>query len=307
MKLYVGITDGDWFRYLRSKHADEMNFWRPSSTSQFKALQPGELFLFKSKYPHHRIIGGAFFVRHTTLSLDLAWKAFGTANGTDSLDKLRRMIQGHRKDNEFNPIIGCTILTQPFYLGDDATMDPPSDWSGNIVSGKSYEISQGSEGLRLFEQAQAVFAKGYQGLKSEAPGSSEERYGKPQLVAPRLGQGGFRIMVMDEYSRRCAITGEKTLPVLEAAHIKPYSENGPHMLANGVFMRSDLHTLFDGGYMTLTKEFQVEVSKRIREEFSNGREYYALHGKKLLCLPTDPANQPSLEYLEWHQNNRYLG
>jgi putative restriction endonuclease len=117
MKLYVGITDGNWFRYLRSTHADEMNFWRPSSTSQFKALQPGELFLFKSKYPHHRIIGGAFFVRHTTLSLDLAWKAFGTANGTDSLDKLRRMIQGHRKNNDFNPIIGCTILTQPFYLG----------------------------------------------------------------------------------------------------------------------------------------------------------------------------------------------
>jgi len=307
MKLYVGITDGDWFRYLRGTHADEMNFWRPSSTSQFKALQPGELFLFKSKYPHHRIIGGAFFVRHATLSLDLAWKAFGTANGTDSLDKLRRMIQGHRKDNEFNPIIGCTILTQPFYLEDDATIDPPSDWSGNIVSGKSYEISQGSEGLRLFEQAQAVFAKGYQGLESEAPGSSGERFGKPQLVSPRLGQGGFRIMVMDEYARRCAITGEKTLPVLEAAHIKPYSENGPHMIANGVFMRSDLHTLFDGGYMTLTKEFHVEVSKRIREEFSNGREYYALHGKRLLCLPVDPVNRPSSENLEWYQNNRYLG
>lgn len=307
MKLYVGITDGDWFRYLRSTHADEMNFWRPSSTSQFKALQPGELFLFKSKYPHHRIIGGAFFVRHTTLSLDLAWKAFGTANGTDYLEKLRRIIQGHRKDNEFNPIIGCTILTQPFYLEDVATIDPPSDWPGNIVSGKSYEIAQGSEGLRLFEQAQAVFAKGYQGLKSEAPGSSGERFGKPQLVSPRLGQGGFRIMVMDEYSRRCAITGEKTLPVLEAAHIKPYSENGPHMIANGVFMRSDLHTLFDGGYMTLIKEFHVEVSKRIREEFSNGREYYALHGKRLLCLPADPANRPSSEHLEWHQNNRYLG
>lgn len=109
MKLYVGIADSEWLRYLRSTHADEMNFWRPRATSQFKALEPGELFLFKSKYPHHRIIGGAFFVRHTTLSLDLARKAFGAANGTDSLDKLRRMIQGHRKENDFNPIIGCTI------------------------------------------------------------------------------------------------------------------------------------------------------------------------------------------------------
>jgi putative restriction endonuclease len=155
-------------------------------------------------------------------------------------------------------MIGCTILTQPFYLDDGATIDPPSDWSGNIVSGKSCEISSGSEGLRLFEQAQAVFAEGFQDLKSEALGSAVERSGKPQLVAPRLGQGGFRIMVMDENSRRCAMTGEKTLPVLEAAHIKPYSENGPYKISNGVFMRSDLHTLFDSGYMTLTKESMLK-------------------------------------------------
>lgn len=114
MKLYVGIADTDWFRYLRSNHAEEMNFWRPRAKTQFKAMDPGELFLFKSKYPHHRIAGGAFFVRHTTLSLDMAWKAFGTANGTDSLAKFRHMIQGHREHNEYNPVIGCTILTQPF-------------------------------------------------------------------------------------------------------------------------------------------------------------------------------------------------
>ena len=114
-------------------------------------------------------------------------------------------------------------------------------------------------------------------------------------------------MVMDEYSRKCAITGEKTLPVLEAAHIKPYSENGPHQVCNGIFMRSDLHTLFDSGYMTLSKQFYVEVSRRIREEFSNGREYYALHGKKLLTLPENEKHKPSIEFLEWHQNHRYLG
>jgi len=196
MKLYIGITDTEWFRYLRSNNADEMNFWRPRATSQFKALAPGGLFLFKSKYPHHRIVGGAFFVRHTTLNLDLAWKAFGTANGTDSLEKLRRMIQAHRKDNDCNPIIGCTILTQPFYLKDDETIDPPSDWSGNIVTGKSYEIASGSEGLRLFEQAQAIFSASYPRDPGDQTGSID-RFGKPQLVSPRLGQGGFRIMVMD--------------------------------------------------------------------------------------------------------------
>ena len=61
MKLYVGITDADWFRYLSERKAEEMNFWRPRATSQFKILEPNELFLFKSKYPENKIIGGGFF------------------------------------------------------------------------------------------------------------------------------------------------------------------------------------------------------------------------------------------------------
>lgn len=97
------------------------------------------------------------------------------------------------------------------------------------------------------------------------------------------------------------------LPVFKAAHIKPFTEDGPHEISNGIFMRSDLHTLFDGGYLTLTREFNVEVSKRIREEFSNGREYYALQGSKLLTLLEDPASRPDPANLEWHQNNRFLG
>ena len=85
MKLYVGITDSDWFRYLRERNAEEMNFWRPRATTQFKILEASELFLFKSKYPENKIVGSAFFVRHSTLPLDLAWKAFGEANGMPSL------------------------------------------------------------------------------------------------------------------------------------------------------------------------------------------------------------------------------
>ena len=49
------------------------------------------------------------------------------------------------------------------------------------------------------------------------------------------------------------------LPVLEAAHIKAYAESGPHHISNGVFMRADLHKLFDAGYMTITKDYRVEI------------------------------------------------
>jgi len=46
------------------------------------------------------------------------------------------------------------------------------------------------------------------------------------IVRPRLGQGSFRVLVTEAYDRRCAITNERTLPVLQAAHIKPYALNG---------------------------------------------------------------------------------
>jgi len=65
MKLYVGITDGDWFRFLRARNAKEMNFWRLRCTTNFGAINPGERFLFKTHYPENRIVGGAYFVRYT--------------------------------------------------------------------------------------------------------------------------------------------------------------------------------------------------------------------------------------------------
>lgn len=74
---------------------------------------------------------------------------------------------------------------------------------------------------------------------------AENRYGKDQIIKPRIGQGAFKVLITDAYQRRCAITGEKTLPVLEAAHIKPYSLDGPHEINNGLLLRRDFHTLFD--------------------------------------------------------------
>ncbi|CRI65844.1 Restriction endonuclease [Thiocapsa sp. KS1] len=304
MKIFVGLTDRDWFHFLRAKEAVEMNFWRPRSTSAFNAIQPGELFLFKTRYPEHRIVGGAFLIRHTTLPLDLAWSTFEEANGAASLAEFRAKINSIRRDHEKNPTIGCTILTQPFYLRDADYFPAPSDWSPNLVTGKSYDAATG-EGLRLFEQARsAIMEVQASEIKSddEAP-----RYGEDRIIKPRLGQGGFRVLVLDEYERRCSITGERTLPVLEAAHIRPYSDNGPHEISNGLLLRSDLHTLFDRGYMTVTSNLRVEVSRRIREEFSNGRDYYALHGKELKVFPSTPSNRPNPEFLKWHNDNCFLG
>ena len=53
LKLFVGITDRDWYELLRRLPGlDEVNFWAPGGTS-FKAPSPGELFLFKLHAPDH--------------------------------------------------------------------------------------------------------------------------------------------------------------------------------------------------------------------------------------------------------------
>jgi len=124
-------------------------------------------------------------------------------------------------------------------------------------------------------------------------------------VQPRLGQGSFWILVTDAYERRCSVTGERVLPALESAHIRPYAQGGEHRVDSGLLLRSDLHALFDRGYMTVTPSLDLEVSRRIREDFENGRHYYALHGQRVR-EPADIQKRPAADFLRWHNEEAFL-
>ena len=59
--LVIAVTDDDWFEMLRHRpDITEVNFWVPSAAN-FRALQPGELFLFKLHAPRNIIVGGGIF------------------------------------------------------------------------------------------------------------------------------------------------------------------------------------------------------------------------------------------------------
>lgn len=303
MKLWVGVTDGDWFRHLEKLEPDEVNFWQPGGGRTFRVLQPGEPFLFKLHSPDNFIVGGGFFIRSSALPASLAWDAFEQKNGVVSLSELRSRIRKYRPgDSTVDPIIGCNILIEPFFLPRKSWIPIPPSFALNIVSGKSYD-SDTQEGAALWD---AVRSSMHQKIRvAELTAPEGPRFGDEYLTRGRLGQGAFRVLVTDAYQRRCAVTGEKTLPVLEAAHIKPYSDLGPHRVSNGILLRSDLHKLFDLGYVTITPELRLEVSPRLREEWQNGREYYAHHGKELAFRPIGGPNQPSVEYLTWHNEHRF--
>jgi putative restriction endonuclease len=303
MRLRIAVTDNDWFRFLRSlPNVDEVNFWQPSAARAFRALEPGEPLLFKLHSPEDFIVGGGFFVHFTTLPYTIAWEAFGEKNGTRTLPEMKRRIEKYRRAPvDVNVHIGCILLRQPFFFQEADWIPAPADFAKNIVQGKNYDREPAQalwDALNL--RLQGMLAPEIIGESIPAP-----IYGDPVLVRPRLGQGTFRALVTDNYLRRCAVTGEKALPALDAAHIRPVAEGGQHRLDNGLLLRSDVHRLFDAGYVTVTPDGRFLVSRRIKDDFDNGEPYVPYHGQKI-WLPQDPTRQPNRHLLEWHADEVFL-
>ena len=308
MKIWVGVTDKDWFEYLSRLDPDEVNFWQPSGSRAFKVLTAGEPFLFKLHSPNNYNVGGGFFIRYSALPASLAWDAFERKNGVASFGDLRARIQRYRRsDTAIDPTIGCNVLAEPFFVPRDKWISAPADWSSNIVQGKTYEL-ESTEGRRLWDFVHRMSKPTPEARDAASLGSDQDeaRFGAEYLTRGRLGQGAFRVLVTDAYQRRCAVTGERTLPVLEAAHIVPHSLDGPNRVVNGMLLRSDLHKLFDLGYVTITPDFRVRVSERLRTEFQNGHRYYPFHDRPLVSVPAAAGLRPSRDALEWHEHNKFL-
>ena len=304
INLVIAVTDNDWFEMLRQRpDIGEVNFWAPSAAN-FRALQPGENFLFKLHAPRNFIVGGGIFAHASAMPWSMAWSAFGEANGARSAQEMRTRIARYRRADpsdrtEFE--IGCRILTQPFFFEERDWLPVPPSWARNIVSFKTYSTAD-AEGLQLWDDVQERIARrAVLGFADD-----QQRFGEPHLIRPRLGQGAFRMLVTDLYQRRCAVTEERTLPALEAAHIRPYAEGGQHEASNGLLLRRDLHSLFDAGYVTVTPDLRFEVSRRIKDEFDNCKHYYALHGQQI-AAPSHVLQRPDRAGLVWHNENSYRG
>ena|SRR5438093_3669918 len=306
----VAVTDYGWYTSLLGlSDLDEVNFWKPSAT---RATRPPEFspFLFKLRAPYNAICGFGYFARYSRLPDWLAWDTFGPRNGCSSLKEMRQKISDIRERIRFQgghaAEIGCVLVVQPTFLPQDRWIDAPSDWRPRTQVDKRYDLSKG-EGARIWTLCLAAAAT----LPSTGPAlqtgtNPPLKYGTPQVVAPRLGQGVFRIAVIEAYRRACAVTAEHSLPALEAAHIKRFAEDGPHEVRNGVLLRADLHRLFDKGYVTITRAERFEVSRHLKEDFENGRTYYPLHGREIE-LPVMSQDKPAAEFIEWHNTRLYLG
>ena len=186
VNLVIAVTDNNWFEYLsRRPGLTEVNFWTPSE-KRFRALRPGELFLFKLHSPYNSIVGGGIFAHETLMPCSTAWDFFGEANGAASFHEMRAMIARYRKvdlekQNDFQ--IGCRILTQPFFLPRDRWIQVPQSWSPNIMTYKRYSTEE-SEGLELWKKLSRELAIVHPDEKTP-----DGAIGKTPNYSPPLGSG----------------------------------------------------------------------------------------------------------------------
>jgi putative restriction endonuclease len=278
----------------------EMNFWRPGTPNT--RVEPGAYWVFLLK--PNTIAGCARVEGSQPLPLWLAWEAFGTGNGCDNRDELFSRIAAYRKNSPSNSPtnleteIGCVGLTDPVFFDDPFDFEPyQSTWTNRTQATKKFSTAS-SDGAALWNQIQNR-------LVPHAGVSLGSQLEVNRTVRVRLGQGGFRMRVIESYDRRCAVTGEKSLPALEAAHIKPFAMVKEHTVNNGLLLRADIHKLFDLGYVTVTPDLRFAVSPSLREEYSNGRVYYELNGREIQ-VPAAAVDRPNPAHLDWHASEVFI-
>lgn len=309
MRAFVAVTDGDWFRFLSAQESvDEVNFWQPGGGRDFRVLTLGGPLLFKLHWPDNFIVGGGFFASFTRLPVSIVWETFGIKNGARTYAEMRARIEHYRRATP-NPRedyeIGCIVLQDPFFLPRERWIPAPDDFSPNVVQGKSYELTSPA-GVALWNRVLEARALERHAGAERPVEIGGAMWGEGQRGRIRLKQGAFRVIVTDAYQRRCAISGEKALPVLQAAHIMPVTAGGQHRLDNGLLLRSDVHTLFDRGYITVTPAHKVLVSRSLKDDYDNGEPYYPFHDT-VVRLPAREIERPSREFLEWHADTVFRG
>jgi hypothetical protein len=115
-----------------------------------------------------------------------------------------------------------------------------------------------------------------------------------KYIAIRQGQPKFRKDLLENYKQKCCMTGCDVQDTLEACHVYPYMGPSTNHVQNGVILRSDLHTLYDRGLISINENYKILVSKVLKMS----KFYNYLDGKNIL-LPDLKKHRPSLEAVKY--------
>lgn len=308
--MYVGITDTNWMKFIKEQKENigrYINFWTPG-TKTFKAIQPGELFLFKlhakkAKGENGEIVGGAYFDGFEQMSVSEAWNRFGYGNGTTSQFELKSAIDEYRVRNNMDRSadIGCIVLRDPFFFEEDKWIESPVDWGKSIVSGKKYDISEGI-GCELYQQVSAMMNDNVDEIiisDIESDADKLQILGKERetFIKARVNQSVFRERLLNKYDC-CCLCKVSNPKFLIASHIKPWadSENDEKLDADNGFLLCPNHdALFDFGYISFDENGTIMISEELGQV-----DTIFMNVDKNMKISLSSGNK---KYLEYHRNN----
>lgn len=120
----------------------------------------------------------------------------------------------------------------------------------------------------------------------------------------------FKNEIPRMYNYACCISGLRVasmagLSMIDACHIRPFSESHDDTITNGIALCPNLHRAFDRGLIALDNDYRVLVSSAFTEnETPYGIRQF--EGKPI-ALPTKPEHWPLVGNLEWHRERVFRG
>ncbi len=131
---------------------------------------------------------------------------------------------------------------------------------------------------------------------------------KLRLIKTRVNQYFFRDSILGIYDSKCCITGLSIPKLLVASHIIPWADDNKNRLnpENGLCLNSIHDKAFDEGFITVTTNYQVKLSKALldfqKDEIIK-KFFKDFEGTKI----TMPERYfPSKMFLEYHNTEIFI-
>ena len=123
----------------------------------------------------------------------------------------------------------------------------------------------------------------------------------------RVKQAFFRKTVLSSYLGRCCISQVAEPRLLIASHIIPWSEDKSNRLnpRNGLCLSALHDRAFDSGLITVTTDFRVRISNRLKRNMDNSFIHAAIGKIENMPIKLPEKFVPESAFLEWHHQNRF--
>ena len=128
------------------------------------------------------------------------------------------------------------------------------------------------------------------------------------IIKQRVNQSFFRSTILSSYNLKCCITGLSIPDLLVASHIIPWSKDDKNRLNphNGLCLNSIHDKAFDKGFITITTDYKLKISKYFNEFKKDNAvsDLFLRYDNQSITLPDKFS--PTKEFLEYHHNKIFI-